>query len=67
MIKKIIVAGLTALFFLLGFEPFGVSFFPILSLAFLFYYAKQNAPKDTAGFFYLFGWFIFAGGLLAIH
>jgi len=67
LIKKIIVAGLTALFFLLGFEPFGVSFFPILSLAFLFYYAKQNAPKDTAGFFYLFGWFIFAGGLYWLY
>ena len=67
MIKKIIAAGLTALFFLLGFEPFGLSFLPILCLAFLFYYAKQNEPKDTAGLFYLFGCFIFVGGLYWLY
>jgi apolipoprotein N-acyltransferase len=67
LIKKIIGSGLTALFFLLGFEPFGISFFPILCLMFLFYYAKENTPKETAGFFYLFGVFVFAGGLYWLY
>ena len=67
MIKKIIGAGFTALFFILGFEPFGFSLLPILCLVILFYFSKSNNPKESALFFFLFGFISFLIGIYWLY
>ena len=67
MIKQLLASILTALFYVSGFEPFGIAIAPLFCLVYLFYFALNHSPKKTAIFFYLFGFFCFSIGLYWLY
>ena len=67
MIKQLLASSLTALFYVSGFEPFGIIIAPLFCLAYLFYFALNHSPKKTAIFYYLFGFFCFSIGLYWLY
>ena len=67
MIKQLLASSLIALFYVSGFEPFGLVIAPLLCLAYLFYFALNHSPKKTAIFYYLFGFFCFSIGLYWLY
>ena len=67
MIKQLLASILTALFYVSGFEPFGLVIAPLFCLAYLFYFALNHSPKKTAIFYYLFGFFCFSIGLYWLY
>ena len=67
MIKQLLASSLIALFYVSGFEPFGLVIAPLFCLAYLFYFALNHSPKKTAIFYYLFGFFCFSIGLYWLY
>ncbi len=67
MIKQLLASSLIALFYVSGFEPFGLVIAPLFCLAYLFYFALNHSPKKTATFYYLFGFFCFSIGLYWLY
>ena len=67
MIKQLLASSLIALFYVSGFEPFGLVIAPLFCLVYLFYFALHHSPKKTAIFYYLFGFFCFSIGLYWLY
>jgi len=67
LIKQLLASSLIALFYVSGFEPFGLVIAPLFCLAYLFYFALNHSPKKTAIFYYLFGFFCFSIGLYWLY